>query len=314
MKKGTALYGAVSVVLLLSILSLWKPCSHQETQFFLHRALAIRTLPDPAQGILTTYPPLPVLFALLFREYFPLVTGWFTASILLFLGERRGNVPATFLTLFSPLFLFGVFMRPALILLFLCAALGFTTLFENAKRGSPEGLLTGNLAFGLGACCHPLGAWLLPLFALCEAFSFRTPLLRRIMLVALALLPFLILKSMVLFFGWVYEGYALSPFRNPELSLAVFLKIGGYAPQVADTLLALPFLFTVPFSGLHRTGVFWGIFLLSLSIPYLMTPCTSLLLALLFALDAELGKTALLGVLLWNVLGWVLVLCGFFPC
>lgn len=313
MKKGTVLYGTI-VALLLSILNLWKPCSHEETRFFLLRALSVQILPDPVQGILVTYPPFPALLALLFHEYFPLVTGWSAAFILLFLGTQQGNAPAVLLALLSPLFLFGVFMRPALVLFFLFATLGYTALFASTEKGNPEELLPGNLAFGFGAWCHPLGTWLLPLFALAEAFSFRMPPLRRTILAVLALLPFLILESMTFFFGWVYEGYALSPFRNPELSLAAFLKTTGSTPQTVDILLALPLLIAASFLGLYRALLFLGIFAFSFLVPHLITPCTSLLLALLLALNGAQRKATLPGLLAWNILGWMLFSCGFFPC
>ncbi|MCS7243085.1 MAG: hypothetical protein N2205_07680 [Candidatus Caldatribacterium sp.] len=310
------LYGAIGIAISLGLLNTWRYCPHPEVRFFLLRALSVRYLPDPAEGILLTHPPLPLLFALSFREHFPLITGW-TATFFLFLvGMRQGNALPLLCVLSSPAFLLGALSRPALVLFSLFAAFGFSAILVGAQEKGYEKLPLGNLVFGFGACVHPLGFWLLPLFVLCEVLAFPMSLPRRGTLAVIASLPFLILQSMGLFFGWVYEGYALSPFRNPERSLGTFLQSWVVPPHAADTniLLALPILLVSPFLGLRHAIPLWGILALSLFVPRLTAPYASLLPALLLALRPEPKEVTFSGLLAWNALGWALVLFGFFPC
>jgi hypothetical protein len=314
MRQKGALYGVLCVAALLGIISTRGIPANPEVRFFLLRLLSIRSLPDPARGILTTYPPFPLLLALAFREYFPLVTGWGTAWALLLVGVKRGNLHSALLVLLSPTFLFGTLMRPALTLFSLFAALGFSAILQSTTEESLERLLLGNLAFGFGACLHPLGLWLSPVFASCEACSLRVPMYRRGTLAALALFPFLVFQSITPFFGWVYEGYAWISFQDPGFSLEAFLRGESMTPCAQNFLLALPFLFAALFSGPLRALIFWGIFVLSLPAPHLTVPFASLPLAFLLALDPEPRKGTPFWILAGNVLGWVLVLYGFFPC
>ncbi len=320
MRQKSAPYGIVGVAAFLSLLGLsailrGENFSHPEARFFLLRALAVRYLPDPAQGILATHPSLPLLLALAFREYFPHIVGWSVAFALLLFGARRRNLFPALLVLFSPVYIFGALMRPALTLFSFFVALGFSVMLQSTTKNALEELLIGNLAFGFGTSLHPFGLWLLPFFALCEALLFQVPLHRRGTLAALALFPSLVFQGMSLFFGWVYEGYALSAFRNPELSLEAFLKTREMLVQAQNgTILALPLLCAASFSGIAHTIVLWGIFALSLLAPHLVAPFTSLLLAFLCALDPNPKKGALFGLLLWNALGWVLAFCGFPSC
>lgn len=315
MKQKSVLYGAIGVAVLFSAVSGLGNFPDPEVRFFLLRALAVRYLPDPTQGILVTHPPLPLLLALAFREHFPFIVGWGVAFALLLLGRRQRNIFPALFVLLSPVYIFGALMRPALTLFSFFAALGFSAIFRSIAKNTLEELLIGNLAFGFGTHLHPFGLWLLPFFAFCEAFLFRVPLYRRGTLAALALFPSLVFQGMLLFFGWVYEGYALSPLRNPELALGAFLKTREILSQAQNgTILALPLLCAVSFSGIIHIVVFWGIFALSLLVPYLVVPFASLPLAFLCALDPNPKKGTLFGLLFWNALGWVLVFCGFPLC
>lgn len=315
MRKIGCILGAGCIAIALAILSAWGGLSSPEVRFFLLRASTVRHLPDPVQGILTTHPPLPVLLALAFRESFPLVTGWGIAFTLLCAGAKRGNALFAFLALLSPAFLSGVLLRPALTLFSLFAAFGFSRVLESlcSPENTTRALLSGNLVFGFSACLHPFGLWLLPLFALCEAFLPRVPPLRRGTLVALALFPFLVLEGMTLFFGWVYEGYYLAPFRDPALSLGVFLGNVEMPLRLLDILPLIPLLVLALSSGLPRTLLFLGVTLGALLSRPLGSP-PILLPSFLFVFDPKPPKGSVLGILGYVATGWVLVACGFSLC
>ncbi|MBC7216958.1 MAG: hypothetical protein H5U36_02040 [Candidatus Caldatribacterium sp.] len=313
MRKFLLLFGTICVAVLLTLLSLRENSLHPEVRFFLFRALVVRNLPDPAQGILTTHPPLPLLLALALRGYFPLAVG-LSATLLLLAGVRRENTLPVFLVLLSPVFLLGTIRRPALTLFSLFAALGFSAILASVDRNDPEKLLLGNIAFGFTACLHPFGTWILPLFTLCEVLLPRVSLPRRGTLAALALFPFLALQGMALFFGWVYEGYALSPFRDPELSLGVFLSGIETPSLVGDLIPLLPFLALSLFSGLSRTLLFSGITLFSLLARSLVSPFSALLPALLFALDPKPWRGLVLGAVAHLAVSWALYFAGILLC
>lgn len=313
MRKALLFSGVICVTVLLALLSARESSLHPEVRFFVLRALAVRNLPDPAQGILTTHPPLPLLLALALREHFPLAVG-LGIALLLSAGARRENALPVLFILLSPVFLLGTIRRPALALSSLFATLGFSAILASVDRNDPGRLLLGNLAFGFTACLHPFGTWILPLFALCEALLPQVSLPRRGTLAALALFPFLVLQGMTLFFGWVYEGYALSPFRDPELSLGVFLS-GIETPSfLGDLIPLLPFLALSPFSGLSRMLLFSGITLFSLLARSLVSPFSALLPALLFALDPKPWRGLVLGAVTHLAVSWALYFAGILLC
>lgn len=280
-----------------------------EVRFFLHRALDVATLPDQAQGILTTAPPCPLLFALAFGKFFPFVVEAIIVAVLVLFGIRKKHLLSVVFAVTSPAFFLSVLEKPALALAALGFAFAFSSLLQSAGTQNPQGLLLGNLVFGVTALLHPLSLWVLPLFVLCEVLFFRTSLTRRGTLAVLALFPFLVLQGMVGFFGWVYEGHALLPFRDPGFSLAAFLRLAGEAPLSWSDLTPL-LLLPAFWHSVHALVPFLSLSVLTLGAHTLSHPGTSLAPLFLLISAPHLSKGALPAVLSWNVASWVLYLLG----